>query len=288
MTRTSVSIITPSYNQSEFIGETIESVLAQNYSHVEHFVADGGSTDGTLEILENYDNKIEWISEDDRGQADAINKGFNRVSGDIIGWLNSDDVYFDVNVLDRVVDYFENTGADVIYGDMALINSDSKIMKFSVLPDFDYEHLLRSCFIVQPSLFFKRNVVEENKLDINLEFVMDYEYWLRLADKYDFYHVSDVLSADRNHGGRKILDQRDNMKEEGRSMRRDQYGIEFDPMFKMRRFGDLLFSGVQRSMIGAKRAYEYHNDPPKLAFPGEFKPLLQLIINSFRPNRKLV
>lgn len=151
-----ISIVTPSYNQGQFIEETILSVKNQDYPNIEHIIVDGGSTDRTLEILKKYEGtyKIYWISEPDEGQADAVNKGFALAKGEIIGWLNSDDVYFDTHVITRVVQCFNRRkNFDIIYGNLALINKTGLILKIDVAPGFTRSRLLRGAFIPQPATF---------------------------------------------------------------------------------------------------------------------------------------
>jgi len=123
-----VSIVTPSYNQGQFIEDTILSVKNQDYSNIEHIIVDGGSTDNTLEILKEYENSynLRWVSEPDNGQADAINKGFDMAKGEIIGWLNSDDTYFSSHVLTKVVEKFRQTEAKIVFGNDVLINQEQK------------------------------------------------------------------------------------------------------------------------------------------------------------------
>ncbi|WP_158855673.1 glycosyltransferase family 2 protein [Halorhabdus sp. CUG00001] len=282
-----VSIVTPSYNQAQFIEETIQSVARQRYSNVEHIVVDGESDDGTLEILEAYDDEITWISEPDEGQSDAINKGFEMASGDIVGWLNSDDVYFDRGVLGRVVGYFDQFEADVVYGDMALLDADSNVLKLQVVPDFDYDRLLLKCFIEQPSLFFGGHVLEDERLDTDREYVMDYEFWLRLARDYEFRHVDDVLAGDRNHSERKILDQRDAMQAEAEELRAE-YGGPTGAELARRRKIDVVRSGVPRAMTAATRTIECYWNTPDLAFDGALKSLPSMLRNISRPNRELL
>ncbi len=214
-----VSVVTPSYNQAEYIRDTLKSVQAQSYDRVNHVVVDGESDDGTLDILREYDDDITWVSEPDEGQSDAINKGFNMTDGDIIGWLNSDDVYFDTEALARVVSYFDRYDADVIYGNIVLLDAESNVKKVHAVPEFDYRKLLRYCFIEQPALFFRSSVLEEERLDTDLAYVMDYEFWLRLARDYEFRHVGDILAGDRNHSQRKILKDREAMQAEGAIIR---------------------------------------------------------------------
>lgn len=282
-----VSIVTPSYNQSEFIEETIQSVVRQQYPNIEHIVVDGNSDDGTIEILEKYDGQIRWLSEPDNGQSDAINKGFEMARGDVIGWINSDDVLFDTGVIERVVEYFREHDASLVYGDMALLNPSSDILKLQIVPEFDYDQLLVKCFIEQPALFFRGHVIEEERLNTNLEYVMDYEFWLRLADKYEFHHVSDVLAGDRNHPDRKILNERDAMQAESEQIRAE-YGGPTGSDRKRQAQIDLLVSGVPRAVIAGRRAIALHQNPPEIAFDGELRPLPEMLLNTAKKNKNLV
>ncbi|WP_132057810.1 glycosyltransferase family 2 protein [Halorussus amylolyticus] len=282
-----ISVVTPSYNQVDFIEETLESVRCQTYEDIEHIVVDGESNDGTVELLESYDEAIRWKSEPDNGQSDAINKGFDMATGDVVAWLNSDDVFFDTRTAERVVEYFRRYDADVIYGDIALIDAESEVLKVRCVPNFDYNRLLRGCFIEQPALFFRSNVLEDERLDTSLEYVMDYEFWLRLAQDYDFRHVEDVLAGDRNHPNRKILKARDKMKTEGKKMRRT-YGAEFGFPYRLGRASDIMFSGVPRRLKAVNRTVELHRDAPELAFGGQLKPLSTMARNVFRQNRSLL
>lgn len=282
-----VSIVTPSYNQSEYIEDTIQSVANQRYPAIEHVVVDGKSDDGTVEILQQYEDQIRWVSEPDEGQADAINKGFDMANGDIVGWLNSDDVFFVTSVINRVVEYFDTLKTDVIYGDMALLNADSEVLKLQVTPRFDYEKLLLGCFIEQPSLFFDRAVLEDERLDTDLQVAIDYEFWLRLARENEFRHVPDVLAGDRNHEQRKILAQRDALVKESERVR-SKYGGPTGSERERQRKLKLLTSGVPRAGRAALRTVSLHSSDPQLAFDGELLSLHQMLRNTARLNRNLV
>jgi glycosyltransferase involved in cell wall biosynthesis len=284
-----VSVVTPSYNQSEYIRDTIESVRMQSYDEVNHVVVDGESDDGTLDILREYDDDIEWVSEPDEGQSDAINKGFDMVEGDIVGWLNSDDVYFDTGTLRRIVSYFDRYDADVIYGDMALLDAASNIKKIHTVPDFDYKKLLRYCFIEQPALFFRSTTLEEQRLDTDLSYVMDYEFWLRLAQDHKFRHVDDILAGDRNHDQRKILKDRQAMQAEGREMTRAYGATEQGTLpHRIERANDILTSGIPRRLRALEKTIDLHRDPPQLAFDGNLSPRGQMLKNVFRANRNIL
>lgn len=185
-----VSIVTPSYNQGRFIEETILSVKNQDYPNIEHIIVDGGSKDNTLEILKKYKGtyNMRWISEPDKGRADAVNKGFAMAQGEIIGWLNSDDVYLKKDTLRTVVHAFQShTQSDVVYGDAAVIDIGGRILQVICLPKPSFQRLLRSCYLIQPAIFFRRHVIKQHQLDTKLQFAMDYEFWLMLGKSIGSY-----------------------------------------------------------------------------------------------------
>ena len=247
-----VSIITPSYNQGQFIEETILSVKNQDYSNIEHIIVDGGSTDNTLEVLKKYEGTYNmcWISEPDEGHADAVNKGFAMAQGEIIGWLNSDDVYFDRGTISAVVEAFqEHPAADIVYGDCAYIWEDGTILRVQCVPNFRYSRLLRGCFLAQPAVFFRRHVIENHKLDKRLKIIIDYEYWLRIGDRYRFHRISRILAADRNHCRRISVAQADKLKVVSAQLRK-QY-LRNPSLWLHLQWGlDKLVSGVPRRIKG--------------------------------------
>lgn len=205
----SVSIITPSYNQGQFIERTIQSVLDQGIPDLEYFVVDGGSTDDTKEILKKYKDRIRWISESDNGQAEAVNKGIRRTRGEVIGWLNSDDIYY-AGALSAVVTFFEkHPEVDVIYGDADHIDQEGNIIEPYYAEHWDYERLKEVCFLCQPAVFFRRRVTEwAGLLDDGLQYCMDYEYWLRLGACIPFIRINKKLAGSRMYEDNKTLKSR--------------------------------------------------------------------------------
>lgn len=180
-----ISIITPSYNQAQFLEETIRSVLEQGYPNLEYIIIDGGSTDNSVEIIRKYENRLAyWVSEPDRGQSHAINKGFQKATGEILSWLNSDDVYL-LNTLWIVGRFFANhPEVDVVYGGHLDIDEKGKIFREArPFPFFSRWGLLsRGGAMCQPATFFRRKVLDKvGYLDESLVYNMDYDFFLRMA-----------------------------------------------------------------------------------------------------------
>ena len=213
-----VSIITPSFNQGGFIEDTILSVKNQGYPNIEHIIVDGESTDNTLEILRKYENEynLRWVSEPDEGQSDAVNKGFEMSKGEIIGWVNSDDTYLSIHTISDVVKYFKrHNKAKIIYGDMISIDHKNTIMLIHpALPIFRYSILKKRNFILEPSTFFKRDIIDNYHLDKNLHYAMDYDFWLKIGKYNKFYHIPKILSCFRWHASSKSVSQSLKMKNE--------------------------------------------------------------------------
>jgi glycosyltransferase involved in cell wall biosynthesis len=230
MTPPRLSIVTPSYNQASFIEETMHSVKDQRYPCLEHIVVDGASTDGSASILQEYSRRpgwehLNWISEPDSGQSDAVNKGFRMATGDIIGWLNSDDLYA-AHSFARVTKTFdENPAVDFVYGDYRIIDETGKSLISKKEINFDWEIMLCGLnYIAQPNVFFRSRVFKElGYLNDSLHFAMDYEFWLRAASRgFLFQHIPIVLAACRWHQSAKTVSQNPRIEEELLSVR-DMY-----------------------------------------------------------------
>lgn len=206
-----ISIITPSYNQGSYIEDTILSVLNQNYPNLEYIIIDGGSNDSSVEVIKKYEEHLSyWVSEKDNGQSHAINKGFQRATGDIVAWINSDDVYVD-NIFEFVSNYFINhPDVDMIYGNAEIIDKNGKtIMHRKEIP-FDK---VMGCFwgfgllIPQPAAFWRRSIFEKiGYLDENLHFGMDSDLWRRIAvNGYTIKHVDKLFAKMRYHQDAKTI-----------------------------------------------------------------------------------
>lgn len=200
-----VSILTPSFNQAAWLGDNLRSVACQTYPRIEHIVMDGGSTDGTLEILEAAGDSIVWRSEPDEGQSHAINKAFDASQGEIVGWINSDDAYFDCDVIQDVVAYFvEHPDVDVVFGHAAQVDEQGTIIWMIWVPHFSRRLLRIVNFIGQPVAFMRRSALDSPMLDESFHFTMDYELWLRLAAAgCRFRRISRITAVDRHQQLRK-------------------------------------------------------------------------------------
>jgi glycosyltransferase involved in cell wall biosynthesis len=181
-----VSVVVPCLNRAHFLVPTVESILQQDYPHIECIVVDGCSTDGTIEILKGYSNRIKWISEPDNGHADAINKGWKMSSGEILAWLNADDCYVVPDAIRKAVDHFKKKPeVDVVYGDYARIGEDGEIVSEIMKPrEWDLEYAVKYCYytIPQPASFMRRSILKRvNWLDPNFYNGKDHELWIRIG-----------------------------------------------------------------------------------------------------------
>jgi glycosyltransferase involved in cell wall biosynthesis len=176
-----ISIVTPSYNQGRFIEQTILSVLNQGYPNFEHIIIDGGSTDDTIEILKRYPH-LKWISEPDKGPANAINKGFNIATGQIFAYLCSDDLYAE-GVFNFINSYFqEHLDVDMIYGECYFIDQYNRILRRKKAIPFNRQRLLKYNFIWQPTVFFRAEVFKRvGPFNEELNYAFDYEWWIRAS-----------------------------------------------------------------------------------------------------------
>jgi glycosyltransferase involved in cell wall biosynthesis len=220
-----VSIVTPCLNAARFIEQTIESVLAQDYPLVEYIVRDGGSTDGTVEILKKYDNRLSWSSGKDGGAADAIHRGFEGSRGTILAFLNADDVYLPGAIRAAVDALEEDPEAGGVYGRGWWVDeSGARIAEYPVR-DFDPELLREECFICQPASFVRRDAYEAVQgLDAAFDVTFDYEFWIRFARRYRLKRMDAALAESRMHRDNKSLGRREDVLRETFRVLSTHYG----------------------------------------------------------------
>ena len=201
-----VSVVTPSFNQAGFIEETIRSVLSQDYPNIEYIIIDGGSTDGTLDILRRYDDQLTWFSEPDEGQSDALNKGFRLAQGTILGWLNSDDTYTPGAVRAAVDFLASHPQVGMVYGACNIINEHSEIVGHVPSEPFEYERELLGNYIPQPATFIRKHVMRDvGYLDVKVQYAMDYDLWLRIGLSHQIANLPKTLANFRLHSASKTM-----------------------------------------------------------------------------------
>jgi glycosyltransferase involved in cell wall biosynthesis len=221
------SVITPSFNQGRFIERTIQSVLAQKSAEIEmeYVICDGGSVDETVEILKLYGEQVRWVSEVDNGQADAVNKGIAMTTGDIIAWINSDDIYYPGAFETVKAIFMSHPNVLALYGDADHIDEQDRVIEPYPTEPWSYERLIETCFLCQPSVFFRRSLVEKfGYLDDTLKYCMDYELWLRCTSQTDFFYIPQKLAGSRLYKENKTLGQRVGVHYEINNMFVKQFG----------------------------------------------------------------
>jgi len=204
------SIITPSYNQAKFLERTIKSVLSQNYFDLEYIIIDGGSKDGSVDIIKKHEDKIDyWVSEKDKGQSHAFNKGLEQATGEIIGWLNSDDIYYS-NAIKESAKIFESCpDVDVIFSNYNFIDENDKVLRTRKEIPYDYKIYLwsKGCYHANCAGFFRRRCFEQcGNLREDLHYGMDYEFYLRLGqNNCNIVHTNKIWGAYRFHSQSKSM-----------------------------------------------------------------------------------
>lgn len=207
-----VTVVTPAYNQAEFLRDTIESVLRQDYPNIEHVVLDDGSTDDTPKILAEYGDRVRWETHTNMGQTATINKGWSMTSGEIITWLNSDDTFYGTaDVREAVELLMSRPDLGIIFGDSMFTEADgTELGPTRPIVDFTYEKMVRTCenFISQPSAFIRREVIEKvGDLDPKYYYFMDWDLWIRAGIYFGIEHVDKIWSTYRLHAESKTVAQ---------------------------------------------------------------------------------
>lgn len=196
-----VSIVTPSFQQAAYLRTCIESVLAQSYQPIEYRVCDGGSTDGSVEVLEAYGPRVAWQSRPDNGQAEAINSGLRASRGEIVGFLNSDDVLRPNAVASAVGALAEHPEVDIVYGRATVIDASGQPLRPSPVQPFDSDVLVQHCFIAQPAAFWRRSLHDKiGWFAEEFDHTLDYEFWIRaMAAGAKFLFVDEEWAQAREH-----------------------------------------------------------------------------------------
>jgi len=203
-----VTIVTPSFNQGEFLEETIRSVLKQTYQKIEYFIMDGASTDNSLQIIQKYQNDLAcWISEKDRGQTDAINKGFSMAHGEILTWINSDDTLESVAVEEAVRFLLDNPKIGMVYGDANYINEEGKVIGRFPAAQTNLKKLrMGYVHIPQQASFFRKTLWDRvGPMDPDFYFAMDYDLWVRIAGHSEIRYRPGVWANFRLHADAKTI-----------------------------------------------------------------------------------
>lgn len=248
----SVSVITPSFNQARYLEQTIRSVLEQNYPRLDYFIMDGGSTDSSVEIIRRYENRLAgWVSEPDRGQADGINKGFQRATGEIVAWLNSDDVYQPGAIAQAVAALQANPSAALVYGDVLSIDENARPFNLQTFQPFSLTDLMAFNIISQPAVFMRRAALEQaGLLDPTYQLLLDHHLWLRMARLAPPLYLPQTLAAARYHAEAKNLARTaDFGREAFRLVEWMRSAPEFSPLFAQNR---------RRILAGAHRLNAFY------------------------------
>ena len=202
-----VSIVTPSFNQSSFLEQTMRSVLDSGLPDLEYFVMDGGSTDSSPEIIRKYEQRLAgWVSEKDNGQADAINKGLRQSSGEIVAWINSDDYYLPGAIQRALLAFEKNPQAGLVYGNVLSVDGLGKTFNLQTFQQYSLADLMSFHIISQPAVFMRRSVLDQaGLLDPSYHCLLDHHLWLRMAHLAPMVYIPETLAAARYHPQAKNL-----------------------------------------------------------------------------------
>ncbi len=267
-----IGIVTPTYNMGHYLEETIQSILTQDYPHLDYVVMDGGSKDQTVEILKKYEGRLRWRSEKDKGQGDAINKGWHNTTGDLFTFLNADDTYLPGALATMARHFRDKPDAGLIYGEAYHVHEDGKIIDRYHTDPFDIATLGQQCYICQPAAFMLREAFSNvGMINAGLQIALDYELWMRIAKLYPIYKVDEYLATSRMYRDNKTLANRRRVYQEILGSVRAHYGyVPFE-----------WINGYACYLIDRKDQF-FDRSKPSLASHG-----LSLILGSYHNPRQL-
>ncbi len=250
-----ISIVTPSYNQAEYIEETILSVLGQEYPNLEYIIVDGGSADGSAEVIRRYADRLAfWVSEPDEGQADALRKGFARATGEVLAWLNSDDLYLSRAVLAQVARYFRDyPQAEVLTADGMYLDAAGRWTRpiRTNAAHLRPEALRRRNGVLQPATFIRRRAWQRVRLDTSLHYAFDWDLWIQLARTANWLHAPQTWAGYRWWGQNKTARGDSRRAREQAEVIRRHLG-ERAWQYAALRFFAALYSAAERLPAGAE------------------------------------
>ena len=249
-----ISVVTPSFNQAPFLERTIRSILDQDYANLEYIVIDGGSTDGSIDIIRRYSSRLAyWVSEPDRGQSDAINKGLRRASGDWLAWQNSDDVYYPGVFASLARAAAAHPRASLITGDMAMIDLEDRRLHEQRYVRPTYGALRAEGMILTNQAAFWRKSVHESigYVSETLTCAFDYEWFLRVTERFDAWHVPEIWGGLRMHDTTKSTRLAQRFAAEMEAVRRERPFPQWKvPLYRARRAMLMLARGDLRYVAG--------------------------------------
>ena len=203
-----ISFIIPSYQQGAHLKNCLDSIAEQGLPREQYevLVYDGGSEDDTIELLNKHLLRPTWVSEPDRGQASAVNRGLQEAKGEVIAWINSDDYYLP-GAIKKVLDFFNNNSeVEILYGDADIVNEDAHLLYPYPTEEWNFSHFADFCFICQPATFLRASLIKKfGLLDERLDCAIDYEYWLRIGKTQPLYYLKEKLACSRLYGDAKTL-----------------------------------------------------------------------------------
>jgi glycosyltransferase involved in cell wall biosynthesis len=265
-----VSIVINSYNQAAYLEKTILSVIKQKYERIEILLVDGGSTDGSLEIIERYQDRLDWwVSEKDHGQAEGINKGLMHANGELVAWLNSDDTYRAGTVAAAVNTWKDNPSAVIVYGDVVAINEKDTPIRRIPCGDYQLQDLMMFKVINQPAVFFARSTLAKSGLlSPDYHYLLDHHLWLRLARHGQMIHVPEIWASGRFHSESKNVASASRFGEEAFRLAR---WLETDPAYAEEYA--LINKKVRAGAHRINARYLLDGDQPVRAFSSYWKGL---------------